>query len=67
MAATREEDQIKGIVRSLVEDVDLPADAVEEHVRATFREWHHARVRDFVPILVERAVRHRLRTPPELT
>jgi len=37
-----------------------PREAIEAEVRAEFERWRDARVQEFVPLLVERQLRHRL-------
>jgi hypothetical protein len=39
----------------------IPADGIEDGVRAEFGRWYAVPVQDFVPIFVERAIRGRLR------
>ena len=56
MAEVSEQEQIAGVVRRLTAS-GLPVAAIESEVRERFSDWHDARVRDFVPIFVERAVR----------
>ena len=56
------QDQINGVIRRLTSTAGVPADVVESEVRERFGDWRDARVRDFVPIFVERAVRERLET-----
>jgi hypothetical protein len=53
------EDQIDSVVRRLTATLDVPPAIVEAEVRAAFEEWGDARVRDFVPIFVERELRER--------
>ena len=60
MAEVSEQEQIDGVVRRLASIADLPPGVVESEVRERFEEWQDARVRDFVPIFVERAIRERL-------
>ena len=59
MVEQTEQDQIAGVIRRLAAS-GLPVAEVEPEVRARFDEWRDARVRDFVPIFVERAVRDSL-------
>lgn len=59
VAEVSEQEQIDGVVRRLTA-IGLPPAYVESEVRERFSEWHDARVRDFVPIFVERAVRERI-------
>jgi hypothetical protein len=40
---------------------ETPAGAIEEGVRAEFERRHDVKVHDFVPIFVERAMRHKIR------
>jgi hypothetical protein len=54
------DDQIAMVVRRLAPSLDLPTAAIEHEVRLAFDEWDEARVRDFVPIFVEREIRGRL-------
>jgi hypothetical protein len=61
VAGTPLKNQIESVTRRLASTFDLPADAIEPEVRAAFEEWDHARVRDFVPIFVERELRSRRR------
>ena len=54
------DDQIAMVVRQLATSLRLPPTDVELEVRRAFADWDGARVRDFVPIFVEREVRGRL-------
>jgi hypothetical protein len=54
------EDQVAAVVRRLASSIDLPAAIIEDEVRLAFDEWGEARVRDFVPIFVERELKARL-------
>ncbi len=58
-------DEEQKLIRTVVESVcrrvpDLDPGRAQEHVVAAWVEFRHARVRDFLPILVERAVLRRL-------
>lgn len=55
-----EQSQVDVVVRRLAADVDLPLSALESEVRARFRAWEGAPVRDYVPIFVERELRKQL-------
>ena len=54
------EDQVATVVKRLGASVELPDDRLELEVRATFADWDDARVREFVPIFVERSLRGKL-------
>jgi hypothetical protein len=54
------DDQVAAVLKRLGRVVDLPVARLEAEVRACFADWDDARVRDFVPIFVERTVRERL-------
>jgi hypothetical protein len=54
------DDQVAMVVRRLAPSVDLPVATIEQEVRLAFDQWDEARVRDFVPIFVERDLRGRL-------
>ena len=60
MTAPLLDDQVAMVVRQLLPAVDLPPAAIELEVRRAFAEWTGARVREYVPIFVERQVRDRL-------
>ena len=62
MAEVSEQEQIDGVVRRLASVANLPPAVVESQVRELFGAWQDARVRDFVPIFVERVIRERLET-----
>ena len=66
MTPTPLEEQINSVVRRLSSTLELPASDIEPEVRAAFAELDGVRVRDFLPILVERRVktRRRLVKPP---
>jgi hypothetical protein len=51
---------VAAVVRRLASSIDLPAAIIEDEVRLAFDEWGEARVRDFVPIFVERELKARL-------
>jgi Arc/MetJ family transcription regulator len=61
MPATAE-DKVEFIVSSLRDRVETPVedDILAEVVRADFKRYDSARIKDFVPALVERDVRERL-------
>lgn len=53
--------RVAAVTHRLLERTDgIPREVVEQHVREGFARWEDARVRDFVPIFVERAARARL-------
>jgi hypothetical protein len=54
------DDQVAAVVKRVGRIVDVPAARLEHEVRSCFADWDDARVRDFVPIFVERTVRQRL-------
>ena len=54
------DDQVASVVKRLSKVTDLPALRLEAEVRDGFAAWQDAKVREFVPIFVERAVRERL-------
>jgi hypothetical protein len=60
------EDKVRLIVSSLKDRVETPVedDILAEVVRADFKRYDSARIRDFVPALVERDVRERLLRRP---
>jgi hypothetical protein len=60
--AVSDEDQIAGIVRRLDRSLRgaISVGDIEDHVRACFGQWEDARVRDYLPIFVERCARERL-------
>ena len=62
VSETALEDQVATVVRRLASSLDVPAADIEEEVRRAFEEWGEARVRDFIPIFVERSIRARLAT-----
>ena len=57
-----EDEQIATVVRRLAAAPanDAPASVIEDEVRRSFVAWRGAAVRDFLPVLVEREVSHRL-------
>jgi hypothetical protein len=56
---------VRATVSRLVVTVDAPAEIVESVVRGELgRRRAKARIQTFVPILTERAARHRLRNRP---
>lgn len=61
MSTAQLESQIDTVVKRLAMALKAPPSVLEPEVRAAFAEWGDARVRDFVPIFVERALRDRLR------
>jgi hypothetical protein len=63
------EDKVNLIVSSLKDRVETPVedDILAEVVRADFKRYASARIRDFVPALVERDVRERLLRRPSTT
>ena len=62
MSTPQLEAQIDTVVKRLALALQAPPAVLEPEVRAAFAEWGDARVRDFVPIFVERSLRDRLRT-----
>ena len=50
------EDQVATVVKRLGAAVELPDDRLEFEVRASFADWDDARLREFVPIFVERSL-----------
>jgi hypothetical protein len=54
------EDQVATVMKRLGTAVELTDDRLEDEVRASFADWEDARVREFVPIFVERSVRGKL-------
>lgn len=55
--------EIDAVVARLAKEFDaVPQPVIESHVRGSVAEFAEARVRDFVPVLTERAVRKRLRS-----
>jgi hypothetical protein len=64
-ALADERDRVAEVVQRLRERYPtLPADRVEGAVRQAHRELDSARVRDFVPVLVEKRARDLLRQIP---
>lgn len=58
------QDQLHNVADRLIERyAQLPADAVQSHVDEESARFADARVRAFIPVLVERAVRSRLDQP----
>lgn len=55
------DEQIETVVRRLTSTLGVPREEIESAVRAAFDGWNDARVRDFVPIFVERELRGRFR------
>lgn len=60
MRDTSLDDEIATVIKRLAKVVDLPLLQLEAEVRSCFASWDDAKVREFVPIFVERAVRERL-------
>jgi hypothetical protein len=60
MHAVSLDDQVATVMKRLGSAVELPADRLEAEVRASFADWDDAKVREFVPILVERSLRGKL-------
>jgi hypothetical protein len=60
MDGTTLDDQIATVVKRLGPTVALDPDRLEAEVRACFADWDDARVREFVPIFVERTLRGKL-------
>jgi hypothetical protein len=59
----RESNEIDRITDELTGEFDAVAPpTIEAAVRAEFDRRHDARVQDFVPIFVERSLRHKLRS-----
>ena len=54
------DDEVATVVKRLGTAVELPDDRLELEVRATFADWDDAKVREFVPIFVERSLRGKL-------
>ncbi|GAA3349484.1 hypothetical protein GCM10020358_71800 [Amorphoplanes nipponensis] len=44
---------------------DVPAEAISERIRSGYRRYARAKVRDFVPLLVERELVAELRAPAD--
>jgi hypothetical protein len=61
---TPPDEQIDSVVRRLAATLDVPRSEIEGAVRAAFEGWNGARVRDFVPIFVERELRARFGLSP---
>ncbi|MEC3918373.1 three-helix bundle dimerization domain-containing protein [Nocardia sp. CDC160] len=61
MTASEEEHQISELVARLADKFPhLPARVVEEEVRGIHREFEDHRVREFIPLLVERIAERNL-------
>jgi hypothetical protein len=54
------EEQMDGVLRRLALVLEIPISDLDEQVRSAFARWQSARVREFVPIFVERELRDRL-------
>ena len=65
-AAAELEKSVGVIVTSLRDRLETPVDdeTLTEVVRADFKRYERARIRDFIPALVERDVRERLLRRP---
>lgn len=63
---TNEAAEIDAVVSRLAKEfTSVPQPVIESHVRGQVAEFADARIRDYVPVLTERAVRSRLRGDPE--
>lgn len=61
MGVSEELRALGGVVDRLVEKFPaMPRDEIEDVVQQEHRSLDEGRVRDFVPVLVEHAARHRL-------
>jgi hypothetical protein len=60
MNETSLDDQVATVVKRLGRTVELPPARLEAEVRSCFGDWDDARVREFIPIFVERALRGKL-------
>jgi hypothetical protein len=60
--AERESIEVQRLERDLLEEFGrvLPAEEIRRCVREAVALWHGARVRQYIPILAERAARQRL-------
>ncbi|MCU1429613.1 MAG: hypothetical protein JWL83_3613, partial [Actinomycetia bacterium] len=53
--------QVRSVAARLATEFGRRDDEVEPRVRREFARWQEARVTQFVPVFVERTVRHQLR------
>lgn len=56
---------IDSVVARVCEHSGLPRETVLRHATEIVRQFAHARVQSFVPVLVEKQLRERLRQPAE--
>ena len=60
-AARAERASIEAVIRRLVDQFpELPPEQIEQRVRGEYDGYEASKVRDFVPVLVERSVRAEL-------